>query len=38
MNEFDAGVVGRRLANAALIFAVLIGCAAVIAAAAQFFR
>lgn len=38
MNAQDAGIVGRRLANAALIFAVLTGTAAVLAALAQFFR
>ncbi len=38
MNATDAGIVGKRLAAAALIFATLTGTAAVIAAVAQFFR
>nr|DAO38073.1 MAG TPA: hypothetical protein [Caudoviricetes sp.]DAS02651.1 MAG TPA: hypothetical protein [Caudoviricetes sp.]DAT12116.1 MAG TPA: hypothetical protein [Caudoviricetes sp.] len=38
MNVEDAGVVGKRLANAALIFAILTGSAAVLAAIAQFFK
>lgn len=38
MNVEDAGIVGKRLANAALIFAILTGSAAVLAAIAQFFK
>ena len=42
MNIEDAGAVGKRLANAlanaALIFAILTGSAAVLAAIAQFFK
>lgn len=35
MSAEDAGIVGKRLANAALIAAVMFGLAALIAAAAQ---
>ncbi len=35
MSEHDAGIVGRRLANAALLAATLFGIAALIAAVAQ---
>ena len=35
MREIDAGIVGRRLATAAVIAATLIGLAALVAAAAQ---
>ncbi|CBX21309.1 unnamed protein product [Neisseria lactamica Y92-1009] len=38
MNTTDAGIVGKRLAAAALIFATLTGLAAVIAAAAQWVK
>ena len=38
MNTTDAGIVGKRLAAAALIFATLTGLAAVIAAAAEWVK
>ncbi|UOO87501.1 hypothetical protein [Neisseria arctica] len=38
MNAKDAGIVGKRLANAAIIFATLTGMAALLAAIAQFYK
>ncbi|WP_274571132.1 hypothetical protein [Neisseria leonii] len=38
MNATDAGIVGKRLANAAVIFATLTGLAALLAAVAQFYK
>lgn len=38
MNMEDAGIVGKRLAAAAIIFATLTGAAALLAAVAQFFK
>jgi hypothetical protein len=37
MNEHDAGIVGKRLANAVIVAAILLGSAAIVAAISMYF-